>query len=65
MTDPNEIARGIASNVVELLNILRLSRQDQENYEAVVQEIAAALREADAGGYRRGYEEGRADHEEQ
>jgi hypothetical protein len=86
---PEDRAQSLAATIVELLNVLRLSRQDQENYEAVVKEIAVALREeyargykdafhaptvsefyhkravkeADAEGYRRGFEVGKKDGE--
>lgn len=51
---PEEIARGVASTVAHLFNCLQLSRQDKDNYEAVVQEIAAALQEYGETEYRRG-----------
>lgn len=45
--DPDQAkAREIASNIRELFNLVCLGRQDKENYEAVVQEVDAALRAA-------------------
>lgn len=51
MTDVDQIARGIAVNVASLLNYVPALADS--NYAAVIEEIAATLREADAEGYRR------------
>lgn len=45
MKDPTKIARGIADKVASLLNVYGFSRQDAENMDAIIQEIAGALRE--------------------
>lgn len=54
MTDPDTIARGIADVVASLFNIHGYSRQDAENMDAVIKEIATALREYGEAEYGRG-----------